>query len=119
MSFSPLPTRYADQPRSPFHPPPKFLDQSRVNVYTSGREKVKKVDIPKKLHTSLDGTHVHPGVRGVYTKLRDDILGGRLRPGQVLNQVHLARELGVSRTPLREALRMLQAEGLVRSEHHR
>src|SRR5690348_6275476 len=63
--------------------------------------------------------HGGPGVQGIYGRLRDEILGGDLAPGEVLNQVHLARRLGVSRTPLREALRMLQAEGLVRSEHQR
>jgi DNA-binding GntR family transcriptional regulator len=71
------------------------------------------------LHTSAVVARGEPGVQGVYGRLRDEILGGRLLPGQVLNQVHLARQLGVSRTPLREALRMLQAEGLVRSEHQR
>jgi DNA-binding GntR family transcriptional regulator len=71
------------------------------------------------LHTPAIAPHGEPGVQGVYGRLRDEILGGRLLPGQVLNQVHLARQLGVSRTPLREALRMLQAEGLVRSEHQR
>ena len=71
------------------------------------------------LHTSLDSSTLEPGVRGVYLRLRDDILSGRLNPGQTLNQVHLAKQLGLSRTPLREALRMLQAEGLVRSEPQR
>ncbi len=71
------------------------------------------------LHTSVDDTRVLPGVRGVYSRLRDDILSGQLAPGAVLNQVHLARRLGVSRTPLREALRLLEAEGLVSSEHQR
>lgn len=71
------------------------------------------------VHTSEHVTAGEPGVQGVYGRLRDEILGGRLLPGAVLNQVHLARQLGVSRTPLREALRMLQAEGLVRSEHQR
>lgn len=62
---------------------------------------------------------MEPGVRGVYLRIRDDILSGHLQPGQALNQVHLARRFGVSRTPLREALRMLQAEGLVSSVHQR
>jgi DNA-binding GntR family transcriptional regulator len=49
----------------------------------------------------------------VYLRLREAILHGRLAPGAVVSQVQLARELGVSRTPLREAVRMLQREGLV------
>lgn len=49
----------------------------------------------------------------VYHRLRQDILSGDLEPGEILNQVHIARHYGVSRTPVREALRMLQAENLV------
>lgn len=45
--------------------------------------------------------------------LRDAILLGDLKPGQRLAQVELSEELGVSRIPLRDALRRLQAEGLV------
>lgn len=47
-----------------------------------------------------------------YTGLRGDILDGRLPPGTVLAEVEQAERLGVSRTPLREALRRLAAEGL-------
>ena len=59
------------------------------------------------------------GVMPIYRALRADILDGRLEQGAVINQVHLARQLGVSRTPLREALRMLQADGLVDAERQR
>jgi len=59
------------------------------------------------------------GVRTVYARLREEILNGWIAPGEVLNQVHLARRFGVSRTPLREALRMLEAEGLVRARPQR
>jgi DNA-binding GntR family transcriptional regulator len=45
--------------------------------------------------------------------IREAIVDGRLLPGQRLKEVELARELGISRTPVREALLMLQAEGLV------
>jgi DNA-binding GntR family transcriptional regulator len=45
--------------------------------------------------------------------LRDRIIDGALEAGQRLNEVHLARDLGVSRTPLREALARLAAEGFV------
>jgi len=45
--------------------------------------------------------------------LRADILRGRHRPGRRLGEVGLARELGMSRTPVREALRRLAADGLV------
>lgn len=55
----------------------------------------------------------------VHARLRAQILSGELPPGSVLSQVPLARSLGVSRTPLREALRMLQEEGLVEAEPNR
>jgi DNA-binding GntR family transcriptional regulator len=45
--------------------------------------------------------------------LRDAILDGRLRPGTRLRQEAIARELGASRIPVREALRTLENEGLV------
>lgn len=46
-------------------------------------------------------------------KLQKDILTGRFRPGQKLTEQDLCREYGVSRTPIREALRQLQTDGLV------
>ena len=45
--------------------------------------------------------------------IREAIIHGRLSPGQRLKEEELARELGMSRTPVREALLMLQSEGLV------
>ena len=56
------------------------------------------------------------GVGAVHERLREAILSGELEPGETLSQVKLARQLGVSRTPLREAIRMLQREGLVEGE---
>lgn len=52
----------------------------------------------------------------VHEHLRELILNGTLPPGAFLNQVELAPQLGVSRTPIREAIRMLQEEGLVEAE---
>src|ERR1700730_6080271 len=52
----------------------------------------------------------------VHAYLRECILDGTLTPGTKLSQVTLAGQLGISRTPLREVLRMLQEEGLVEIE---
>ena len=49
----------------------------------------------------------------VYEVLRDDILSGHLAPGAELSEVALADRLGVSRGPIREALGLLWAQGLV------
>ena len=54
-----------------------------------------------------------------YQELRRRILSGELDPGSVIGQSALAKDLGVSTTPLREALRRLAAEGLVEIESHR
>jgi DNA-binding GntR family transcriptional regulator len=51
--------------------------------------------------------------------LRDAISSGRVEDGAVLNQVHIAEQLGVSRVPVREAMRMLEAEGLIDASAHR
>lgn len=51
--------------------------------------------------------------------LRQAILEGTLKDGTELNQVALAGHFGVSRVPVREAMRQLRAEGLVRAEAHR
>lgn len=50
--------------------------------------------------------------------LREKILAGDLHPGTKLNQHHLARELGMSRIPVRDALRSLASEGLVDVRAH-
>lgn len=55
-----------------------------------------------------------PNISGeLANRLRDMIASGTLEPGERLNEVHLAAELGVSRTPLREALTALTAEGAI------
>ena len=48
----------------------------------------------------------------VFNTLREAILKGELKPGERLMELQLASKLGVSRTPIREAIRMLEQEGL-------
>jgi DNA-binding GntR family transcriptional regulator len=55
----------------------------------------------------------------VYRRLREAILNGQIPADVILSQVQLAQQIGVSRTPLREALRMLQREGLIEAELNR
>jgi DNA-binding GntR family transcriptional regulator len=62
----------------------------------------------------VPGTRVR-SVERIHTRLRAAIMSGDFAPGAVLSQVQLARTFGVSRTPLREAIRKLEAEGLVES----
>ena len=52
----------------------------------------------------------------VYEELKKEILTGRIAPGTRMMEVELADEMGVSRTPIREAIRKLEKEGLVTIE---
>lgn len=54
-----------------------------------------------------------------YVELRSAILDGTLQPGSLLDQGLIAERLGISTTPVREALRRLEAEHLVVAEAHR
>ena len=67
---------------------------------------IRKVDLPE----------ARQAIPRLHAYLRECILDGTLTPGTKLSQVSLAKQLGVSRTPLREVLRMLQEEGLVEIE---
>lgn len=49
----------------------------------------------------------------VVMRVRDMIIEGRLAPGQRVNEVAIGKQLGVSRTPLREAIKTLMGEGLI------
>jgi len=55
----------------------------------------------------------------VHGRLREATLSGLFRPGERLSERQLAQELGVSTTPVKEALRRLEAEGLVRTQARR
>ena len=49
----------------------------------------------------------------VYAAIRNDILNGRIAPGERMIETHLAKQIKTSRTPVREALHMLEREGLL------
>ena len=61
----------------------------------------------------LDATSNLPLREVVFLRLRQAILQGDLQPGERLMEIQLADQLGVSRTPVREAIRKLELEGLV------
>ena len=65
---------------------------------------------------ATDGGHA---ADHAYRQIRDEILSGRRPSGAWLRESEMAEWTGVSRTPVREALRRLTAEGLVRYERHR
>ena len=67
---------------------------------------LRRVDLPE----------ARQAIPALHAYLRECVLDGTLTPGTKLSQVALADQLGVSRTPLREVLRMLQEEGLVEIE---
>ena len=54
-----------------------------------------------------------------YNHIREGILSGEYEPGTVLHQSMLAKTIGISTTPLREAMRRLMTEGFVELEGHR
>lgn len=75
----------------------------------------------------MDMTPVHdfapirPGllVNQIHQKLRESILDGSLRPGDALQDSVIAEQMKVSRSPVREALRLLQSAGLTTKEANR
>ena len=63
-----------------------------------------------------EGAHnSHSLTAKVFNQLQNEILNGKYQPGDNLIETRLSTELGVSRTPVREALRQLELEGLVQS----
>ena len=57
--------------------------------------------------------HTEPVPAPVYERMRDDIVTGLLEPGAALVETALAGQYGTSRTPVREALRRLEQDGLI------
>lgn len=51
----------------------------------------------------------------VYESLKSDILDLRLKPGQLLKETEICEKFGVSRTPVRDAIRLLQEQGFVKT----
>lgn len=83
----------------------------KISIYKLCRERqdfcVAEYDLKLKMEEDMPLRDV------VFQTLREGILTGELKPGERLMEIHLANRLGVSRTPVREAIRMLELEGLV------
>jgi len=69
------------------------------------------MDQPRMVPIKLD--NYKPLREMVFESLREAIILGRLKPGERLMEIQLAEEMGVSRTPVREAIRKLELEGFV------
>jgi DNA-binding GntR family transcriptional regulator len=84
------------------------------------RHRVGRESIAQDVATSRE---VQVGARGnaeyAYQQIRQAILDGRYKPGERLIEQRISDEFDLSRTPVREALRRLEAEGLVLTERHR
>lgn len=68
------------------------------------------------MNIDLDKLNLHdykPLREIVFESIREAILDGRLKPGERVMEIQLAEKLGVSRTPVREAIRKLELEGLL------
>ncbi|MTI59884.1 MAG: GntR family transcriptional regulator [Firmicutes bacterium] len=68
----------------------------------------KKLDLP-----AIDSYSYKPLWKQVYEVLREAILFGKFRPGEKITEVELCQQFNVSRTPVREAIRMLELEEFV------
>jgi DNA-binding GntR family transcriptional regulator len=80
--------------------------------------------MPRTINTHSVASGVHASSRAslvedVYNRLKQEILSLELAPGTALIETSVANSLGISRTPLREALRRLHQEGLVDIDHGR
>lgn len=67
----------------------------------------------------FDNMHNEPLSGRVLHEIREAIVDSRLPPGMVINQVSLSKQFGVSRAPIREALRQLEKDGLVTNVPYR
>ena len=86
------------------------IEYACIRVYSIDR--VTRSDRGKMRRSSEPATDLRQG-QSAYDRLLEDIRLGTLTPGTRLREVELAERLGISRTPVREALRRLEADGLV------
>lgn len=85
-----------------------------VSRRTTGGRGRARIAFGAKMRLQRAGLHEQAAMR-----LKLLIIKGALKPGQVLSEVELAEQLGISRTPLREALKLLGAQGLLELRQNR
>jgi DNA-binding GntR family transcriptional regulator len=98
------------------HRHPFLLTPARSNVYSIQYSKTceRNSAIDSAMNTSIKPLERPAGLADrVYNQLRDNIGSHQIRPGERLQEVSLAAQLGVSRTPVREALARLESEGMI------
>jgi DNA-binding GntR family transcriptional regulator len=88
-----------------------------MKLYTLNRVPRKKTVLTLPVSEELQQRRTAPDY--IVSVLREAIYEGSLADGAILNQVAVAEHFGVSRVPVREAMRQLQAEGLLSVEAHR
>ena len=58
-------------------------------------------------------------VNKIVNNIKEEIINGNIKPGQRIIETHIAREMGVSRSPLREAIQKLKAENVLKVTPYR
>ena len=109
--------RAIGHPHRPRPPAQKHRTVRSVSDYSNKRSDA--IVYPIMSRANSPRTRDGQGVGAVYERLRTAILRGEIAAGATVPQATLAEDFGAGRTPLREALRMLQRDGLVISEPNR
>jgi len=88
-------------------------------IQNAGKGSTATAERSRSVYVAGDGEEEQSAADRAYVAVREAIASGRLRGGEPLREEQLAQEAQVSRTPVREALRRLAAEGLVELEPRR
>jgi DNA-binding GntR family transcriptional regulator len=82
-------------------------------------DRIERVTMGRKKISSNRSSDSSPGPQRAYLHIQRKISEGHLRAGEAISEVSLAKELGISRTPVREALGQLAAEGILERSPNR
>src|SRR5580698_8345515 len=104
---------YREEPSRAFHP----RDLGMTSETTTLNDRLSPAGPPAALPLVRGARRTLAGE--LRLQLADEIVRGVLAPGAALDETELARRFQVSRTPVREAIRLLTASGLVEARAHR